>query len=172
MSPNRRFIRIFSIVSLVFITLFPTYEFAFCDSSVEYARSVVEMAGESLESAYLSVLEAERSGGYVSELVWSLRVAVRDLSEAERALELGDYDGASLLAEKADEAAKQILMDASRMGSLAHIQRRIVLGYRLFLSFGGFLLILLFWFLGWMWFRDYYVRRLIRLRPEVPVDES
>ncbi len=172
MSSDRCYVRVLSVVLMALFTMLPACEFAFCESSVEYARSVVEMAGESLESAYLSVVEAERSGGDVSELVSYLRVAVGHLSEAERALEMGDYDGASLLADKADEAAKDILLIASRLGDFSIMQGRIAFGYRLLVSFGVFMVIMIYGFLGWKTFRGYYFRRLMELKPEVSVDES
>ena len=172
MNSGRSFFRLFLVVSVALVLFLPICEFASCEISAEHARYVVGLAEESLEMAYLSVVGAERSGGDVRDLIVYLRVAVGYLSEAERALESGDYEGASLWAEKADEAAKDILIDASRSGSLASIQGRIAFGYRLFISSGICLVILLFEFFGWKRFRDYYVRRLMGLRPEVSVDES
>jgi hypothetical protein len=169
---SRVFVHILSLVSMVLIFIMPISGFALCESDVDVARSALGSAEEALASAYFAVLEAERAGGDVSELVSYLRIAAKHLSEAEMALESGDYDGASLLAEEAGEAAKKILIDTSRLGNLAQIQGRTAFGYRLFFSFGGVILILLFGFFGWMRFRDYYVRRLMGLRPEVSADES
>jgi hypothetical protein len=172
MSLSRSYFRLFLIASIALVMLLPNCEFASCEISAEYARYVVGLAEESLEMAYLSVVGAERSGGDVRDLIVYLRVAVGYLSEAERALESGDYDGASLLAERVDEAAKDILLVAARVVGLASMQRRIAFGYQLFFSFGVFLVIVLFGFFGWRTFRGYYVHRLMGSRPEVSVDES
>ena len=55
MIPDRGFVRIFSLVSIVLILLTPGYGFALCESNVEGAGSALEAAEEAVASAYLSV---------------------------------------------------------------------------------------------------------------------
>jgi hypothetical protein len=156
---------------IVLIIVVPTQEFALCESGVERARSARELAEDSLKSAYLSVLEAERGGGDVSELVSGLKVAVGHYSEAKRAFESGDYDDAVILAEKTIEAANNISNDAARLRGAKKFQGEIAFGYWLFQSFGAMCIIVVSGYFGWSRFRGYYVRRLLGLRPEVSVDE-
>jgi hypothetical protein len=157
---------------IVLIIVVPAQEFALCESGVELARSARELAEDSLKSAFLSVLEAERGGVDVSELVSCLRVAVEHYSEAERAFESGDYDGAVILAEWTVEAAKNISDNAVRLRGVAEVQGEIAFGYWLFQSFSTVCVVVVSGYFGWGRFRGYYVRRLMGLRPEVSVDES
>jgi hypothetical protein len=157
---------------IVLIIIVPTQEFALCESGVERARSARELAEDLLESAFLSVLEAERRGVDVYELVSGLKVAVGHYSEAERAFESGDYDGAVILAERTVEAANNISNSAVRLRGVTEVQGEIAFGYWLFQSLGAVCVIVVSGYFGWSRFRGYYVRRLMGLRPEVSVDES
>lgn len=172
MSLNKDFICIFSLVSMVLIIIVPVYGFALCESDVESSRSVIELAEDSLEHAYLSLLEAESSGGDVSELVSLLNTALEYYSEAERALLSGEYETAVLLAGKVAETSNVILeADISLKVVAEHLEE---VGFRnqLFLSSGVVCFTILFGFLSWRLFKGYYVRRMTGLRREVSVDES
>jgi len=135
------------------------------------AVSMVSQAEDSLEAAYLSVLEAERVGGDISEVVTLLNTALEIYSGAERALEFGEYDAAVLLAGKAVEASKAVLeADISLMVVAGHVEEEAFRN-QLFLSSVMVCLIVLFGFLGWRRFKVYYVSTVIGFRPEVVVDE-
>ena len=136
------------------------------------AVSRVSLAKDYLEAAYLSVLESERVGADVSELVAHLNTALEYYSEAERALESGENEKAVLLADKAVEASNLVLdVDISLMVVAEHVEEEVFMN-RFFLSFGAVCLIVLFGSLGWRQFKGYYVRRVIGFRPEVVADES
>ena len=53
----------------------------------------MELAEDALGSIYLSLLEAKRAGGDVSELVELLNTSLKYNSEAERALASREYEG-------------------------------------------------------------------------------
>jgi hypothetical protein len=135
------------------------------------AVSEISRAKDSLKSAYLSVLDAERAGGDISELVARLNTALEYFSEAERAFGSGEYDSAVLLAEKVAEASNGILEEAVRLRGAAELQGEISFRNQLILSSGVVCSTVLFGFLGWRRFKDYYVRRMMGMRPEVSVDE-
>ena len=172
MSLNKDFICIFSLVSMVLIIILPVYGFALCESDVESSRSVIELAEDSLKYAYLSVLEAERAGGDVSELVARLNAALEYMSGAERAFGSGEYDSAVILAGRVVEASDVIMDDAVGLRGVAELQGEISFRNRLVLSFGVVCFTVVFGFLGWRRFKGYYVGRMMGLRPEVVVDES
>lgn len=172
MSPSRDFIRIFPLVSVVLILISSSYGFALGESDVEGARSAMESAEEALVSAYLSVLEAERAGGDISDLVSSLYDALEYLSGAERAFESGEYDEAILSARKAVEASDAVGSDAVGLRLLAEYQSEIQFRNQLVTSFMLITFTVLLGFLGWSLFKDYYLRRMMGLRLEVVVDES
>ena len=136
------------------------------------AVSRISQAEDSIKAAYLSVLEAERAGGDVSELVVRLNDVLGYFSGAERALEAGEYDPAVFLAEKVIEGSNVVLSDGTRLRSSAELHGEIVFRNQVVLSFLVVCFTVMFGFLGWGFFKGYYVRRLMGLRPEVSVDES
>jgi hypothetical protein len=136
------------------------------------AVSEISRAEDSLKSAYLSVLEAERAGGDISELVAWLNAALEYFSEAERAFGSGEYDSAVLLAGRVVEISDVILDDAVGLRGVAELQGEVAFRNQLLISFGAVCSIVAFGFLGWRRFKDYYLRRVMGLRSEVVVDES
>ena len=172
MIPSRGFVRIFSLVSIVLILIMPGCGFALCESDVEGARSAVESAEEAVASAYVLVLEAEGTGGEISELVARLNDALEYLSGAERAFESGEYDGAVLSAGKAVEASDAVGSDAVGLKRVAEVYGEFQFRNRMVISFGLAVITVLLGFLGWSLFKGYYLRRVIGLRPEVASDES
>ena len=129
-------------------------------------------AEDSMEAAYLSILEAERAGVDVSKLVVLLNTALEYYSEAERALDSGEYDAAVQLAGEAVEASNVVLdADISLMFVAERVEEEVFRN-QLFLSFGAVCFTVLFGFLGWRQFKGYYVQRVMGLRPEVVADES
>jgi hypothetical protein len=160
---NKRFSVLFFIFSLMFLT--QNVSRVLGDESE--AVSWISQAENSLEAAYLSILEAERVGGDVSEIIAFLNTALEYYSEAERALESEEYDIAVQLAGKVVEASNAVLeADSSLIVVAGHVEEEAFRN-QLFLSFGAVCFIVLFGFLGWRLFKGYYARRMIGLRSEV-----
>ena len=136
------------------------------------AVSSISQAEDSLGAAFLSVLEAERAGGDVSELVARLNVILGYRSKAERALEEGEYETAVFLAEKVIEGSNVLVDDGMRLRSSAELHGKTVFRNQVILSFVVILFTILIGFRGWGLFKGYYVRRMMGLRPEVVADES
>ena len=163
MKKNKRFSVLFFIFSLIFFTQ-NVYRVLGDESE---AVSRVSLAEDSLEAAYLSVLEAERAGGDISEIVGLLNTALEYYSEAERALKSGEHDIAVQLAGKAVEASNAVLeASINLIVVVGHVEEEAFRN-QLFLSFGAVCLIVLFGFLGWRLFKGYYARRVMGLRSEV-----
>ncbi len=136
------------------------------------AISKVSLAENSLEVAYLSLLEADRAGGDVPELVALLNTALEYYSESDRALELGDYDAAIQLASKSVEVSNVVFETNINLIEVTKKVEEEGFRNQLFLSFGVVCLIVLFGFLGWNQFKVYYFHRVMDSRPEVIADES
>ena len=136
------------------------------------AASRVSQAENSLKAAYLSVLEAERVGGDVSELVAFLNTALEYYAEAERVFEIGEYGSAVDLADKAIDASNVVLETDISMIVVTEIVKEKVFRNQLYLSIGASCIIILFSVLGWKVFKGYSVRRINGLSPEVVADES
>jgi len=168
---NRGFMCIFTSVSILLIIFLQGYEIAPCESDVERTISEIDLSEEALGSAFVSVLEAERAGGDVSELIVSLNIALEWYSEAETAFRSGEYDSAVLLAEKVVEASNMISDASASLRGIGVNLEEIAFTNQLLLSFGVICFAVLFGFLGWRRFKGYYVRMVMGLRPEVAADE-
>jgi hypothetical protein len=168
---NREFVRVFSLLLIILILISPTDDFALCESDIESARSMLESAEGALASAYLSIVEAERSGGDISPLVMAFNGALNDLSAGRRALDAGDYELASDLASEAVDLSDMVTEEAVLLRHIAEYEGEIEFRNRLILAFMSVYLIVLLGFLGWRLFRVNYLLRMGLMKPEVAVDE-
>ena len=100
--------------SLITIFLMVTSIFCLINVSQAYgdgkeSSSRVLQTWYSIEASYLSLLQAERAGGDVSELVAHLNFALELYSEGEIALESGEYEAVVLITDKANEISSEVL---------------------------------------------------------------
>lgn len=127
---------------------------------------------DSLENAYISLLEIERAGGDITGLVKILNTATGFYSEALRLFESGEYALAVELADKAIDSSNVILETDVRMMSKIEIFRGIGFRNQLYISIGTSGIIILLSFLGWKVFKTYHFQKFNGVKPEVSVDES
>jgi len=160
-------LKLFFILSIAFFTLSASQVLG--DESE--AVSSVSQAENSLDSAYLSLLEAERAGGDVSEVVKVLNTAIEYYSEAERAIKKGEYDTAVLLATEAVEASNVVLEADLGLIAVSKYVEGADLRNQLYLSLGAVIFIIPLSFLGWRGFKEYYIENIKKMRPEVVIDE-
>jgi hypothetical protein len=136
------------------------------------AESWIDLAEEGLESAYLAVIDAERAGSDISQLVLHLNQALEWLSEAKSALTEGEHNRAFLLVE-------DVLGNSSYAENLAYnlessAAHNAEIGFRnqVITSFVSICLIVVVGFLTWTYFKKHYIRKLMELKPEVSSHES
>ena len=127
---------------------------------------------DSLENAYISLLEIERAGGDITELVKILNAATGYYSEALRLFESGEYVLAVELTDKAIDSSNVILETDVRMISIIEVYRGIGFRNQLYISIGTSGIIILLSFLGWKLFKKYHFQKFNGVTPEVSVDES
>jgi tetratricopeptide (TPR) repeat protein len=154
------------------ILLYFSFGFSLVYGEESEVRGKKSQAEDSLEAAYISLLEAERAGGDISGLVSLLNTALDYYSQADIALRSGKDEEALKLAEKAIEVTNEILeADVSIIVVSEHIEE-VRFRNQLIISLGSVFFIIIFGFLGWSRFKDYYLQNMIGLRPEVVSDES
>ena len=127
---------------------------------------------DSLVNAYISLLEIERAGGDITELVKILNTATGYYSEALRLFESGEIVLAVELADKAIDSSNVILETDVRMMFIIEIFRGIGFRNQLYIAIGIRGIIILLSFLGWKVFKKFYLRKINGFKPEVSVDES
>lgn len=140
-----------------------------CLGSYE-APQIIGEAEQSISSAFHVVLEAEDAGANVSSLTVRLNEAAGLLAEARILVQNGDSGQAADLASYSVEIADDVKDEASilKVSALAH--RDFVFKVSLAGSLIGVPVFLVFMFRLWRWFKGYYVRRILRLRPEILED--
>ena len=164
---TQSFLVLFFVLTIIF---FSPYAFqALGDESEAVLR--VSQAEDSLESAYLSVLEAESAGGDVSELIRILNTALEYYSEAERVIKTEEYEEAVLLAAKVVETSNVVLDANTGLIVVAKHVKSAAFMNQLYMSVGACILIITLSFLGWRRFKNYYIKKLKDFKPEIVVDE-
>ena len=138
----------------------------------DLALSAINRAESTMGSAYEAVLKAERAGANVSGLLNRLNDGVQALSKALMSYAVGDFSDAIHFADLCHDSVVGIVAEAGELRDLAVVEsdRRLlltqgasILGVGLAVS-GGVLC--------WRFFKRWYCRRVLRMKPVVVNDES
>jgi hypothetical protein len=154
------FLVVFVVLTLSLYGLCDAGEHVLAASSLDGAEALVCQVFE-------TVLEAEEAGANVSGLMADLNEAGALLAEAEILRRHGDLDEAADVAEQAVVIANDVESEALELKNLALVNRQSVFWFSSVCSLVGVSVFLIVLFFVWGWFRRVYVRRLLRMKPEV-----
>ena len=129
------------------------------------ARARLANSENILESAYLTVNEAESLGVDISSFVVDLVQALDYLNQAKIAMESGDFDNTVLLSRKVIEDSVQIMDEASDLMIDAKLENNKSFVNHLILSLLTSIIIVILGFAGWKYFKLFYYRRMLQLKP-------
>jgi CHASE3 domain sensor protein len=160
----RRFMS-FVVVACVVLTL--SFHGFFVASGYAEVSSSLDEADALVCRAFEAVLEAEVAGANVSVLIAELDEAGAFLARADILRRNGNVDEAVSLADQAVAIASDVEGEASELRSSALVNSQNVLQLSLIFSVAGASVFLLVLFFVWRWFRRVYVRKLLRMKPEV-----
>jgi hypothetical protein len=135
-------------------------------SSQDVAEGVLE-AEQSLEQAYIAVLDAERAGANVSGLLVKLNEGADLLSASQLAFESGNFTEASRLAASLSSVAGDVWDEAARLKVEAGDAAVNRSWFCLVLSVVVVSVVLVASVLGYRYFKGWYFRRLLKLKPKV-----
>ena len=131
------------------------------------AVSAVEGAEAAVAEAFGAVVEAERAGGNVSELLDRLDLAAEYLATANMCLRTGEFDGAVRNASLCVGALEGLAEDAAALRDTAAGES----GQRLWIttsgSIVGVVMVVCGGFVGWRWSKKRYYRQALKMKPEV-----
>jgi len=159
---------LFLLIIMVFslsLTLLPFYV-----SASDEASSAVGGADNALRRAFEAVLEAERAGVNVSDLIVKLDEAGGLLAEAENAYRIGNFSEAVSRAEECSILANGVVGEALSLQNMALADAQTAFWQNLTFSCFGGAAVLVVLFLVWGWFKRVYVKRMLRMKPEVASD--
>jgi len=128
--------------------------------------AIVDAEGEVAE-AHLAVASAEHAGGNVSLLRIKLGDAGGLLAEANVAFRVGNYENATILAEECTNLVDGIFETASSLKLEADSEKLSRLFLTASYSSVGLGLLFVAGLFGWRFLKRRYVKRVLRMKPEV-----
>lgn len=166
-----RFVLVF--VALVLVIISGCARLYVFGSNQDDAATVVAVAESELADCYGAVLEAERVGANVSDLLARLNVGAGFLAEAELCYRSGNFSGAVYFAELVIENLDGLIGEAGELYSSVAFERGQESSWVVGVSVVGVFVVVLLGFFGWGYVKGFYVRLVLRMKPEVSdVDES
>lgn len=159
---------LFLLIIMVFplsLTLLPSTV-----SAGDEASSAIGEADNALRMAFEAVLEAERAGANVSDLIVKLDEAGGLLAEAENAYRVGNFSEAVSRAEECSVLADGVVGEALSLKSSALADAQKAVLQTLTFSWVGGVAFLAVLFFVWGWFKRVYAKKLLKMKPEVAVD--
>lgn len=157
---------------VVFILVFSWFAHAcFAVEKVDAEEALID-AENILSSAYVAVLEVEKSGGNVSGLLVKLDSGGRFLVEAQMCYRNGDFVGAVYYADLSVRNVTGLIEEAGQLKVLA------VSGYneRFFQTMAASVtavsVIVLGSVVGWRIFKQRFFEKVLKMKPEVVEGES
>jgi len=139
----------------------------FALTSEDEAKLEIQEAEAALGSAFVAVLEAEKKGADVSDLLARLNSGGGFLAEARTCYRNGDFDGAVSNALLSVQSVEGLVEDAEELKALAIAEY----GERSFLTMTGSGVAVVVIVLGsvvvWLLFKRRYLAKVLEMKPEV-----
>lgn len=139
-------------------------------TSEDEAASKISEAENAVGQTFQVVLEVEKIGGNVSGLVDRLNEAGGLLTAAKIAYENMDLDEAVIRADLCSAVTSGVLEDALTLKSLALADAQAAFWLTLTFSLEGAAVFVVTLVFGWGWFKRLYVKKLLKMKPEVASD--
>lgn len=139
-------------------------------SDVE-AQVVLDNVGALLNRIYLAISEAETAGANITKLKVNVNHASDLLAIANARFSTGNFSGAVDSALQANESLKGIDQEASKLTIAAREERSRRFQWAILESSIGVSLVVFFVLTGWIYFKRRYVKRVLKMKPEVHRDE-
>lgn len=131
------------------------------------AEAAASRARRDLAAAYAAVLEAENAGANVSSYLPGLNVAGAYLVLAELCYRDGNFSGAVYFADLVSDGVAGMEGEVAELAHAAADARGQALYWTVAGSIVGVAVVVLAGFVSWGRVRAWYVRRLLKAKPEV-----
>jgi ATP-dependent Zn protease len=133
----------------------------------DQASSKLQVANDAVNQAFNAVLDAEKSGANVTDLMFRLNYAIGILAQAENSYRTGYFDKSSAQAESVLPLAQKVTLDAQNAKKTATISSQNTFLLTIAFTIIGMILFLEILFLVWVWFKRRYIKNLSGAKPEV-----
>jgi len=136
------------------------------------ALTAIRRAEFAVASAYEAVLEAEKAGANVSVLLEEVNVGAENLTKACMLYRIGDLEEAVYFADLCCSSVVNVTNEAETLRDLAVVERKKQVLVTSLASTFGVGVTVFGGFFGWRWFKEWYLRRVLKMKPEVVHNES
>jgi hypothetical protein len=129
------------------------------------ASDAIREAEKDLNEAYVKVAEADAAGADVSNLSNELNSAGAYLSSANAAFDVGDYDGALVLATECSNSIRGISDEAENLESYAKGVQSNTMFSAVFVSVFGVVSVVVLGFVGWEFLKRRRFKEILDKKP-------
>ena len=149
------------VLSLCILSVYPAV------AQTDQTASKLQATNAAVEQAFNSVLDAEKAGANVTDLLAQLNVAEGVLAQAENKYRIGDSNKVAKDADAVLRIAQQVTASAqTTQGSVSASIQAAVFSTVAF-SVEGAVVFVFVLFLVWSWFKRRYIKSLSDAKPEV-----
>jgi hypothetical protein len=132
----------------------------------------LQNANTAVNQAFTSVLEAEKAGGNITQLLIRLNTAGQLLAQAQSTYRAGNLTGVTSKANSAKQIAEQVNTEALVLKDASLTLTRNSFWFIVTFSVGGAIIFALITLLFWQRFRRSYIKRMMSMKPEVVTDAA
>jgi hypothetical protein len=152
-----------SILALSCCLCSENYVFAQTDSSALKLQAANSVVGK----AFSSVLEAEKAGGNVSQLLVRLNTAGKFLTDAQNAYNSGNSSNVTSMVENALQIANEVNGDAVNLRNASLVESQNSFWLTLTFSIVGAVVFSASLLFIWRRFKRSFIKKLLSMKPEV-----
>jgi CHASE3 domain sensor protein len=160
------------------IILFVILTLSVCFLNVQQATAQTDTttskllaANTAVNQAFNAVLDAEKAGANVTDLLAQLNTAQGILAQADNSYRVGDTNTATTQATSVISIAQQVTLDAQNTNQTAIVSSQNGFWSTIALTVIGVFVFVLVLFLVWRRFRRNYIERLSGAKPELVSSE-
>jgi CHASE3 domain sensor protein len=157
------------LILLAFSVCFLSGQQAFAQA--DQATSKLQVANNAVNQAFNAVLDAEKAGANVTDLLAQINIAQSILAQAENSYRTGNNNIATAQADSALPIAQQVTRDAQNAKQTAIVSSQNAFWSTIALTVIGVFVFLLVLFLVWRRFKRNYIERLSEAKPELVSNE-
>jgi CHASE3 domain sensor protein len=136
-------------------------------AQTDQAAGKLQAANMAVDQAFVAVLDAEKAGANVTNLLSQLNIVDGDLASAENSYRTGDLNNAVNQADNVLPLTQQITSAAQSAKQDALASERNATWTSVALTVVGSFVFVLVLFIVWRYFKRYYINELSEAKPEV-----
>jgi hypothetical protein len=157
----KRTILVILVIGICLLNLFPAA------AQIDQPASKLQAADIAINQAFGAVLDAEKTGANVTDLLAQINIAQSILAQAENSYRIGNINTAATQADGILPIAQKIANDAQNAKQTAIVSNQNAFWSTITLTIVGVLVFVLVLFLVWRRFKRNYIEHLSEAKPEV-----